>query len=90
MLGLLIALYGFYLVAVGYHGNAGKLFDDLKQEKQFVYWLIAIVILYALWQVDSLKPIIKPFIVLALISTALFQYENIKAQVDSIKQEFNL
>ena len=81
----LVGLYAFYLMFVGYSGNAAEFFDELGADvKGFAPWIIAIVIIEALYKVDALKPAIKPFIGLAILSFTLKNYGTVVSQVNEI------
>lgn len=81
----LVGLYGLYLVFVGIKGNEKELFTEIGADaKGFAPWLIAILILKALYSVDSLKPVVKPFAALALITFTLKNYPVIISQVNEI------
>lgn len=81
----LVGLYAFYLIFVGYRGNASELFDAISQDaKGFAPWAVAILVLSALRKVDILKPFVNPFIGLALLTFVLRNYETVTSQIDQI------
>ena len=81
----LIGLYGVYFVLVGMKGNAGKMVANVQTDaKGFMPWLLAILVLRALYSVDSLRPIIKPFIGLAALTFVLKNYNTVAGQVNAL------
>ncbi len=81
----LVGLYGLYLIFVGVKGNSSALFSEIsKDAKGFSAWLIAILVLRALYSVDTLRPVVKPFIGLALLTFTLKNYKSIVDQVNTI------
>jgi hypothetical protein len=81
----LVGLYGLYFVFVGYQGNAGKLITNVEQDgKNFIPWLLAILVLRAAYSSDTLKPMVKPFIGLAALTFFLRNYAKVVSQVNQI------
>ncbi len=81
----LVGLYGLYLVFVGIKGNSKELFADIGTDaKGFAPWVIAILVLKALYSSDTLKPLVKPFAALALLTFTLKNYGVIVDQVNGI------
>jgi hypothetical protein len=81
----LVGLYSLYFIFVGVNGNADPMVKAIEQDaKGFAPWLIAILVLKALSNSDTLAPMVKPFIALALVTFVLKNYSQIVAQVDEI------
>ena len=81
----LIGLYGIYLLFVGYAGKSSQLTSEIKTDlKGFVPWVIAIIVLRSLYEVDTLKPIVKPFAGLAILAFSLKNYDTIAGQINLI------
>ncbi len=81
----LVGLYGVFLVFVGMNGNGATLKNDLQTDlKPFLPWFLAIVVLRALYSVDSIKPVVKPFMYLALLTFTLKNYGKIVTQINEI------
>lgn len=81
----LVGLYALFLVFVGYRGNASQLFQYAGEDaKGFSEWVVAILILRALYQSDTLKPFVKPFAILAILTFVLKNYATVAQQVDEI------
>ena len=79
-----------YLLAVVYQGNTQTLITELMTEKSFVWWAIAIGILLGLDSIDSIKPIIAPFIGIVLIALLLNAYSNsnVQNEIQQFQQTF--
>ena len=71
MSSLFGVLYGVYFVMVGLRGNAPELISGIEQEGTFLYWIVILLILAALWQVDTAEQFTKPFILLIVIGFLL-------------------
>lgn len=81
----LVGLYAFYLIFVGYSGNAKEFFDEVGTDiKGFAPWVIAVVVIEALYKVDELKPMIKPFVGLAVLTFTLKNYDTVINQLNEI------
>ncbi len=81
----LIGLYGLYLIFVGYKGNHVALFQALSQDGPgFVPWLISVVVLGTAYRSDTLRPVVKPFIALAILAFVLKNWNTLKAQTESV------
>lgn len=81
----LIGIYGLYLVFVGFKGNSKTLLSDVGSDlKGFAPWVLAIVILKALSEVDKLRPVIAPFIGLAILTFGLKNYDTLIDQLNLI------
>lgn len=81
----LVGLYGLFLIFVGSKGNTVALKNELSQDaKGFSAWLIAILVLRALYSVDAIRPAIKPFMWLAILTFFLKNYGTVVNQIDEI------
>jgi hypothetical protein len=81
----LVGLYGLYLVFVGIRGNSGSLVTNVSQDgKNFIPWILAILVLRAAYSSDTLKPMVKPFIGLAALTFFLKNYAKVVSQVNQI------
>lgn len=81
----LVGLYGLYLVFVGVNKHAAELKNEIAGDvRGFVPWLLAVVVVMALYRSDTLKPMLRPFIALALVAFVLKNYSKIVSQVNTI------
>ncbi len=84
MNGGVAGIYAVYLILVGLHGNAGKLYGDVKEDgRGYMSWVLALVILKVLYSQARLRPIILPFLLLAGLAFTLKNYGRIAKQVNS-------
>lgn len=67
---LLAVLLGLYFMAVFFQGNAGKLGNEVKSEKRYLEFLVAIFIIYYAVKYDK-SGIVAPLIVLGGLGMAL-------------------
>lgn len=81
----LVGLYGLFLIFVGSKGNTEKLQSQVGQDaKGFMPWLIAILILRALYSIESVRPVVKPFMFLAVLTFFLKNYGAVAKEVNGI------
>jgi hypothetical protein len=81
----LVGLYALFFIFIGSNGNATKLKDAVSNDaKGFAPWLIAIIILRWMYSSDTLKPIVKPFIFLAVLVFVLKNYGKLVTQLNSV------
>lgn len=81
----LVGLYALFFMFVGINGHASPLFTNIEQDaKGFAPWLLAIIILRALYNVDSLRPAVGPFMGLAVLTFVLRNYGTLVAQTNDI------
>lgn len=81
----LVGLYAIYFMFVGINGHASTLFKNIEQDaKGFAPWVLAILILRALANVNVLKPAVTPFIGLAVLTFVLRNYGTVVGQINDI------
>ena len=81
----LIGLYGIYLIFVGYKGNTQALFSNLSKDGPgFLPWLIVVVVLGTMYRSDTLRPVVKPFIALAILTFVLKNFGTLKSELASL------
>lgn len=81
----LIGAYAIYFILVGIHGNASKMVALVERDgKGFLPWIIAIMVLRALYMSETLRPLVKPFIGLAVLVFTLRNYSTIAGQINDI------
>lgn len=76
MLPVLLIVYAFYVIAVGVKGNGTKLITQIETEKQFLYWVLVIFILAALWESPYLSKVAKPLAVLVILGFLVHKGNN--------------
>lgn len=81
----LVGVYALYFIFVGINGNSAPMAEAIESDaKAFAPWLLAILVLKALSSSDTLAPLVKPFIGLALVTFTLKNYDAIVGQIDTI------
>jgi hypothetical protein len=81
----LVGAYAIYFILVGIHGNSSKLAALVERDgRGFLPWILAILILRALYNVESLRPLIKPFIGLAALTFVLKNWDKVVSQINSL------
>ena len=90
MLGVYLILFGIWTASVGYHDNSAAAVTFIAGQKEYIVWLVAIAILYFLYQVQTLQPVVKPFIVLALVALILKDWKQISGQLQQTFTEFGI
>ncbi len=81
----LVGAYGIYFILVGIHGNAGKLATVVEDNgREFLVWILAILVLRALYNVPVLRPAVKPFIALAALTFVLTNWNSVVSQLNDI------
>lgn len=88
MNNIIIPALAIYLLAIGYKGNGQIALDNLGSDfKGFVPWGASIIILMLLAKNDTIKPVVGPFIGLALLATVLKKWPVIN---QDLKSSYNL
>ena len=81
----MIGLYALYLIFVGVNQNAVPLYNEVQKDvKGFAPWLLCIIILKALNEVEQLQPAVKPFIGLAILTFTLRHYGTMVGELEEI------
>lgn len=81
----LVGAYALYFILVGIKGNASQMVTLVQRDgKNFLPWILAILVLRALYSSETLRPAVKPFIVLALLTFTLRNYGTIAGQLNQI------
>lgn len=77
MTSVLLAAYAIYFVLVGAHGNASALVTDITSEKQFVYWILVLIVVTALWESPVGEEVAKPLAALIVLGFLLKNYQTL-------------
>ncbi len=81
----LVGAYGIYFILVGVHGNASRLLTIVEDNgREFLVWILAVLVLRALYNVPALRPAVKPFIALAALTFVLINWNQVISQLDQI------
>lgn len=85
MTSTVIALYGIYLLLVGFRGNSATLLDYAKADAPgFLPWIVSLGVLAALNENDTTKPIVRPFLMLLILAFVLRNFETIRSEASKI------
>jgi hypothetical protein len=68
---IILTLAGIYFLMVGIQGNALNFFAALAADETFLYWIIAILVITALWETDYGAEIAKPAALLIVLGFLL-------------------
>ncbi|MGC8541035.1 MAG: hypothetical protein ACP5QA_10450 [Phycisphaerae bacterium] len=81
----MVGAYALYFIFVGIKGNAEELAAFVEANgRNFLPWILAILVLRALYTVKTLQPMVKPFIALAVLVFVLRNWNNVTAQLNEI------
>lgn len=86
MNGLILGLYGVYLLAVGVSGKSDDFLAELdKDAPGFIPWALAIVALIIMAQSDATEKLVKPFIFLLILNFSLMNFGNIASEINKLR-----
>jgi len=86
MNGLILGLYGVYLLAVGIQGKSDTLLSELDKDMPgFIPWALAIVGLIILSQTEATQKVVKPFVFLLILNFVLMNFGNLTKEVNRIR-----
>jgi hypothetical protein len=77
-------LFGIYMLAVAWHGNAKTLLSYAERDVRFLLWIVAIAVLYKLYRVPGLAPIAGALIAMVFIELAINKTPIIMQNAQSI------
>ncbi len=84
-MNILLVVYGVYFMLVDYRGNGQKLLTQLGLDvKGFFPWIVSIIILSILYNNEKTRPIVRPFIVLAVITFTLTNFPKLKNSMSNL------
>jgi RsiW-degrading membrane proteinase PrsW (M82 family) len=79
-------IIGIYLIVAGLLGNATCVYDDIKQQGAFIPWIVAVFILWAIWEYSpaSIDPVVKGLIILAIVAFIVVNYASFEPKVAAL------
>jgi len=84
--GLILGLYGVYLVVVGIQGKSDLLIREVDKDMPgFIPWALAIVALIILGQTPATEKLVKPFIALLILNFVLMNFQNLKTEISKLQ-----
>lgn len=85
MNGLIIGLYGLFLMGVGFGGNTNELSKYIKEDfNGFIFWAVGIAVLAVMSEYPATEKIAKPFILLLILNYILSNFDNLKAEYNKL------
>lgn len=85
---MIIMAYGIYAMLVGMNWNGRKLIEEFdKDVGGFLPWAISIGVLAVIWEIPATKKLAAPFLMLAVLTFVLRNFDTLKAQFNSLSQE---
>lgn len=86
MNGLILGLYGVFILAVGIQGKSEQLLNEVGEDMPgFIPWALSIVVLIILAQTEQTEKLVKPFIGLLILNFVLVNFGNLKAEIQKIQ-----
>ena len=81
----ILGLYGVFFLAVVFAGNGDALVLAVREDaRDFLPWLIAVILLAALAESDKTKPLVAPFALLLLLNFVLRRWGVISGQFKTL------
>jgi len=71
MTAILVVMYAFYFILVGAEGNANQFLSLVGGEQQFLYWIVVMLVVAALWDSDLAPNLARAFAALIVIGFLL-------------------
>lgn len=91
MNGLILGLYGVYLIAVGINGRSEEMLSELdKDVPGFIPWALAIVALVIMAQSEATEKLVKPFVFLLILNFILINFGNISSEIRKLREMANM
>lgn len=84
MTAILAILYGAFLVMIGVRGNAIPFVNALSQEGQFIYWILVLLVVAALWESELGEGVAKPLVILILVGFLLKNWTTIATNAKQV------
>lgn len=85
MNGLILGLYGVYILTIGFQGKSDALLAEADKDMPgFIPWALAIVALIVMAQTEATEKLVKPFIGLLILNFVLMNFGNLKSEVSEL------
>lgn len=86
MNGLILGLYGLYLLYAGVSGKTDQVTAELNKDMPgFIPWALAIVGLIVMAQTEVTAKIVKPFIFLLILNFVLVNFGNLQSELRKLQ-----
>lgn len=84
-MGAIIALtFALYFILVGVRGNAPALFAELANEKQFLLWIIVMLVVAALWESENAEQVAKPLAALIVMGFLIRNIQTLRTNAAAL------
>jgi hypothetical protein len=81
----LVGLFALYFIFVGIKGNAKTLANNAQSDgREFMVWILAIIILRAMYQSEKARPVVGAFSALVLTSFFIMNYKTVASELNKI------
>lgn len=87
---ILAITYGLYFVLVGVRGNAPKLLTAITDEKQFLLWIIVMLVVAGLWETQKGAEVARPLAILIVMGFLLRNIATLKANAAALANSATL
>lgn len=85
MNGLILGLYGVFILAVGFQGRSTELLAEVDKDMPgFIPWALAIIALIVMAQTEATQKVVKPFAFLLALNFVLRNFGNIQSEVKKL------
>lgn len=76
MTTILVILYAFYFILIGARGNAPAFLAMVGQEKQFLYWVVVLLVVTAVWDAGGVGSHFGPTFAALIVIGFLLSHNN--------------
>jgi len=83
-----IMAYGIYALLVGMNGNSRQLVSEFdKDAGGFLPWAISIGVIAVIWEIPATKKLAAPFLLLAVLTFVLRNFDTLRSQFNKLQAE---
>ena len=85
MNGIILGSLGIYVLLVGFNGNGPEAVEMATEDaKGFFQWAVAAGVLAAAYEYEYTRPIVGPFLTLAILGFILRNFDTLKNQLAAL------
>lgn len=84
MAAILTLTYAIYFVLAGVRGNAPAMLRELQTEKQFLLWIIVMLVVAALWETESGEEVAKPLAILIVLGFLIRNIQTLRTNAAAL------
>lgn len=85
MNGFILVLIGLWIIGVGWNANGINSLKFFGEQKGFVSWLVAVIVLYTLSRVPKVRPVVIPIIWLAVLAIIIKRWSQIQTELQKLE-----